>query len=167
MTKHDTDALQLQQKKLVSVLKEMLKGGHAHVTFEHAVDKLPAKLRGVVPEGLPYSIWQLVEHIRITQWDILEFSRDPSHKSPAWPDEYWPKETAPADEASWKHALSDIASNTKAFIHLLESPDADLYTPFSHGDGQNLLREAILIVDHTSYHTGEIILLRRLLGAWN
>ncbi|RXK86128.1 DinB family protein [Filimonas effusa] len=166
MTKH-TDTSQLQQKNLVSVLKEMLKGGHAHVTFEQAVDKLPAALRGVVPEGLPYSIWQLVEHIRITQWDILEFSRDPAHKSPAWPDEYWPTETAPSDETAWKRTLNDIASDTKAFIALLESPDADLYTPFSHGDGQNLLREAILIVDHTSYHTGEIILLRRMLGAWD
>lgn len=167
MKKHDTDAILVQQKNLVSVLTEMLKGGHAHVTFEQAVDKLPAKLRGVVPEGLPYSIWQLVEHIRITQWDILEFSRDASHKSPAWPDEYWPKETAPSDEAAWKRCLSDIAADRKAFIDLLEAAEADLYTPFSHGDGQNLLKEAILIVDHTSYHIGEIVLLRRLLNAWD
>lgn len=154
-------------KELVKTLEQLLAGGHAHATFDDAVKHLPAKLRGVVPEGMPYSIWQLVEHIRITQWDILEFSRDPEHKSPSWPEGYWPKETAPADEAAWKNCLAHIKSDLKEFIDLLKDPDVDLYAPFPHGDGQHLLREALLIADHTSYHTGEIIVLRRLLGAWN
>jgi hypothetical protein len=150
----------------VKALKELLAGGHAHVTFEDAVKDLPVELQGKVPDGMPYSIWQLVEHIRITQWDILEFSRDPSHESPEWPEGYWPKEKAPADAAAWKHSLVRIRQDLKAFIDLLEAPDADLYAPFPHGAGQHLLREAMLIADHTSYHTGEIVVLRRMMKAW-
>jgi hypothetical protein len=153
-------------KELVKTLEQFLTEGHAHATFDDAVKQLPAKLRGVVPEGMPYSIWQLVEHIRITQWDILEFSRNAKHQSPSWPDEYWPKETAPDSDAAWKKCLAQIKSDLKEFIGLLKAPKTDLYAPFPHGDGQHLLREALLIADHTSYHTGEIIVLRRLLGAW-
>lgn len=151
---------------LIKNLKELLNGGHAHATFEQAVKELPAKLRGQVPEGMPYSIWQLVEHIRITQLDILEFSRDPAYESPKWPEGYWPKETAPENAAAWEESIAQIGKDRKTFIGLLEAPDADLFTPFAHGTGQNLLREAMLIADHTSYHTGEIIVLRRLMGAW-
>lgn len=153
-------------KELIKTLEQFLNGGHAHATFDDAVKGLPAELRGKIPEGLPYSIWQIVEHIRITQWDILEFSRNPKHESPAWPEGYWPKETAPASDAAWKKCLTQIKHDLKEFIDLLKDPDADLYKPFPHGDGQHLLREAMLIADHTSYHTGEIIVLRRLLGAW-
>lgn len=153
-------------KELVKSLKELLTGGHAHATFDDAIKGLPAKLRGVAPEGMPYSIWQLVDHIRITQWDILEFSRDPKHTSPSWPEGYWPENPEPPDETAWKLAIDQIKKDTKAFIQLLEAPDADLFAPFPHGDGQHLLREALLIGDHTSYHTGEIIVIRRLLGAW-
>jgi uncharacterized damage-inducible protein DinB len=153
-------------KTLIQNLKELLAGGHAHVSFEDAVKQLPADLQGVTPSGMPYSIWQLVEHIRITQWDILEFSRKPDHVSPEWPSGYWPKEKAPANAAAWKKSLEQIRQDRKAFISLLEQPDADLYTPFAWGDGQNLLREAMLIADHTSYHTGEIVVLRRMMKAW-
>lgn len=153
-------------KEILKTLEQFLTGGHAHATFDDAVKGLPAALRGEVPEGMPYSIWQLVEHIRITQWDILEFSRDAEHTSPEWPEGYWPKEKAPKDDAAWKHSLAQIKSDLKEFVALLNGPDVDLYKPFAHGDGQHLLREAMLIVDHTSYHTGEIIVLRRLLGAW-
>lgn len=151
---------------VIEALEELLKGGHAHATFEDAVKGVPVKLRGVVPEGMPYSIWQLAEHIRITQSDILEFSRDPAYQSPPWPEGYWPKDPVPPDEDAWKHCLSEIRKDTQAFIALLKKPDADLYTPFQHGNGQHLLREAMLIADHTSYHTGEIIVIRRLLGNW-
>jgi uncharacterized damage-inducible protein DinB len=154
-------------KELVKTLEQLLTGGHAHATFDDAVEGLPAELRGKIPEGLPYSIWQLVEHIRITQWDILEFSRNPKHESPSWPEGYWPEETAPASDAVWKKCLTQIKSDLQEFIDLLKDPNVDLYAPFPHGDGQHLLREAMLIADHTSYHTGEIIVLRRLLGAWN
>ncbi len=151
---------------IIKNLKELLNGGHAHATFEQAIKDLPAKLQGQVPEGMPYSIWQLVEHIRITQQDILEFSRDTNYESPKWPEGYWPKEQAPENAAAWKESIAQIAKDRKTFIELLEAPGADLFTPFPHGSGQNLLREAMLIADHTSYHTGEIIVLRRLMGAW-
>ena len=153
-------------KELIKSLKESLKGGQAHASFEDALKHLPAKLRGVVPENMPYSIWQLVDHIRITQWDILEFSRNPKHKSPSWPDEYWPKKPEPKSDEEWHDAIAQIKSDTKEFITLLEEPDADLFAPFPHGDGQHLFREALLIIDHTSYHVGEIIVIRRLLNAW-
>jgi hypothetical protein len=154
-----TDAIRKQ-------LLALLKGGEAHQPFEKAVKDLPSTLRGVKPDKLPYTIWQLVEHIRIVQWDILEFSRDPAHQSPEWPEGYWPPETAPADDAAWEKALAQITQDRDAFIALLNDPQVDLYAPFPHGDGQNLLREALLIGDHTSYHTGEIIIIRRLLDAW-
>lgn len=147
-------------------LIELLTSNNAHQSFDNAVKGLPADLRGVRPDHLPYSIWQLVEHIRIAQWDILEFSRDSSHESPDWPSGYWPKEESPAHEQDWENALHQIRQDREAFIALLSSSEQDLYAPFPHGDGQNLLREALLIADHTAYHVGEIILIRRLLGAW-
>ncbi len=155
-----------KKKELVRQLKEMILNGHAHATLEQALEKIPKKIRGTIPDHLPYSIWQIVEHIRITQWDILEFSRNPDHVSPKWPEEYWPEKKSPKDEAEWEQALEQIIMDRNDFIALLEEEEADLYTPFEHGDGQNLLREALLIADHTSYHTGELIVLRRLQGAW-
>lgn len=154
------------QQEILKTLRELLSGGQAHASFEDAVKNLPAKLRGVVPENLPYSIWQLVEHIRITQWDILEFSRNPQHKSPNWPEGYWPKDPEPPDADAWEESIKRIKKECAEFITLLEAPGADLYEPFPHGNGQHLFREALLIADHTSYHTGEIIVARRLLGAW-
>jgi hypothetical protein len=153
---------------VIKELEAALQKANAHATFEDAVKDIPYKFIGVVPEGLPYSLWQLIEHIRITQWDILEFSRNPQHQSPAWPDGYWPKEKAPAHLSDVKKSVDQYLADRQAFIGLLhKAGDEDHLTkPFPHGDGQTLLREALLIVDHTSYHTGEIILLRRLLGNW-
>lgn len=147
-------------------LIELLTSNNAHQSFDDAIRDLPADLRGVRPDHIPYSIWQLVEHIRIAQWDILEFSRDSSHQSPSWPSGYWPKEEIPAHEQDWENTLHQIRQDREAFIALLSNPEQDLYAPFPHGDGQNLLREALLIADHTAYHVGEIIIIRRLLGAW-
>ena len=150
----------------VKQLISLLQGGNAHATFDKAVEGLPAKHRGTIPDGLPYSIWQLVEHIRIAQWDILEFSKNEDHQSPSWPDDYWPKEAAPASDKDWDDCLKQIKHNQKEFVHLLEDANNDLYKPFPWGDGQNLFREALLIADHTAYHTAEIIVIRRLLGDW-
>ena len=149
---------------LVAELKKLLNGGSAHVGLKAAVADLPFKLLGEKPAGLPYSIWQLVDHIRIAQWDMLEFSRDATHQSPKWPDEYWPKELAPQDEQTWVAALAQIESDKEAFILLLES--TDLYAEIQHGDGQSILREALQIADHNAYHIAEIVVIRRLLGAW-
>ncbi|EHQ29963.1 DinB family protein [Mucilaginibacter paludis] len=153
---------QITRKHLI----DLIKGGNAHATLDDALSDLPTQLRGVIPDGLPYSIWQLAEHIRIAQWDILEFSKDQAHQSPKWPEGYWPKETAPQDDAAWHQTIDQIKKDTDSFIALLNDKNNDLYTPFPHGDGQTLLREALLIADHNSYHTAEIIVIRRLLGAW-
>lgn len=155
-----------ETKQVVEQLKWLLNGGYAHVTFENATTKLPAKYRGIIPDGLPYSIWQLVEHIRIAQWDILEFSKGPKHISPQWPAGFWPKKSTPPDSNAWGNALRQIKRDRKGFIALLEENSGDIYTPFPWGDGQNLLREALLIADHTAYHVGEIIAIRRLLEVW-
>lgn len=149
---------------LIPELIKLLKGGSAHAPFKDAVKGLPAELRGAKTKKLPYTIWQIVEHIRIAQWDMLEFSRDAEHESPEWPDGYWPKEPAPANDAAWRKSLKQIDSDLEEFIELLKT--ADLYAPIPHGDGQTVLREALQIADHTAYHTGEIIVIRRLLGAW-
>jgi hypothetical protein len=151
---------------LVKALSEGLTKSHAHLSLEDALKGLPVKARGIRPEGMPYSIWQLLEHIRITQWDIVAFSAGPDHKSPVWPKGYWTAEAEPPSASAWTECIHQIHSEQAKFIGLLESPDADLFTPFSYGEGQNLVREAILLIDHTSYHVGEILALRRMLGNW-
>ena len=150
-------------------LKTLLAGGQAHATFDQAVKDMPSKLRGVVPEGLPYSAWQLLEHMRIAQRDILDFSRnhDGRYRELKWPDEYWPKSPEPPDDAAWQKSVDHICSDRNQFDKLVDSTDdRELVKPFSWGKGQNLLREAFLIADHEAYHVGELVLLRRLLGAW-
>ncbi|MEI9979474.1 MAG: DinB family protein [Edaphobacter sp.] len=146
----------------------LLRGGQAHTTFDEAVKSFPAKLRGIVPEHLPYSAWQLLEHLRITQLDILNFSAPPTggYQHIKWPDDYWPKSPEPPSEKSWDHSIAAIRSDLKRFEAIIENPAADLYKPFRWGDGQNLLREAMLLADHNAYHLGELIVLRRLLNAW-
>ncbi|MBT1687138.1 DinB family protein [Dawidia soli] len=156
-----------QRKTIVTELIQCIQKGNAHVSFEESVARLPAALRTRTPRSLPYSIWQLVEHMRITQWDIVEFCSSATHESPPWPKGYWPEEVP--DEVSdyaWKKALAQIEEDRTRFFNLLKNPKRDLLEPFEHGDGQNLLREALLIADHNAYHTGEIIVVRRLLDAW-
>jgi hypothetical protein len=144
----------------------VLRGGHAHVTFEDAVKRIPAKLRGVKPEGAEHTAWQLLEHMRIAQWDILEFSRNKDHVSPSWPEGYWPKTTAPASDAAWKKSVASITKDLETMIELVANPKTDLYAKIPHGTGQNILREALLVADHNSYHLGQLVLLERLLGTW-
>ena len=149
-------------------LVKQLRGGNAHAKFEDAVAKLPKELRGKRVEGLPYSVWQLLEHIRIAQRDMLEYCRnhDGSYKEMKWPDDYWPKSAEPASDKSWDDSVSKVLSDREEFVALIEDSKADLFTPFPWGEGQTLLHEAMLIVDHNGYHLGEIVALRRLLGAW-
>lgn len=155
-----------EREILVKALVGLIEGKQAHATFEKAVNDIQPKFREAKLEGIPYSIWQLISHIRITQSDILEFSRNPNHHSPAWPEGYWPLEAGPSEEDDWRNCLTHIEEDRNAFIHLLQNPNQDLYTPFPYGDGQNLIREAMLIADHTAYHLGEIIVIRRLLDIW-
>lgn len=147
-------------------LLELLDGGGAHLAFDTAVANLPAKLRGAKPPGQPHTAWRLVEHMRLAQWDILEFVRNPSHRSPAWPDGYWPQEDAPASAAAWKSSLAAFRADLGDLKALVADPSADLLLPLPHGQGQTLAREAMLAADHTAYHVGQLVMLRRLLGAW-
>ena len=152
-----------------SIIKELialLKKGNAHVSFRDAVKDIPFEDLGKKPDNLPYSIWQLTEHIRITQNDIFEFSSNKNYKPLNWPADYWTKEIAPENENAWNECIDKIKKDLTAFIELLKDENTDLLNPFEHGERQNLLREALLIADHTSYHTGQIIILRRLLGNW-
>jgi len=145
----------------------LLKGGQAHLTLDDTLKGFPEKLRGVKPPGAPHSAWQLLEHLRIAQWDILEFSRDAKHVSPKWPEGYWPTNDKPPTDAQWKKCVSAIKKDLQAMQRLVEDPRTDLYSKIPHGTGQNILREALLIADHNAYHLGQLLLVRRLLGAWH
>jgi hypothetical protein len=153
-------------RSLRAEVVKLLKGGGAHVDFDDAVKDFPAALRGIRPDGSPYSAWQLLEHLRIAQWDMLEFSRNGKHVSPDWPSGYWPDSPAPPDEAAWDKSVSAFRSELNQMRELIENPKSDLFAPFEHGDGQTLLREALQVADHNAYHIGELVFLRRLLGAW-
>jgi DinB superfamily len=147
-------------------LLDLLRGGNAHLNFEEALAGLPPQLRGERPPGLPYSPWRLLEHMRIAQWDILEFSRSPKHVSPEFPAGYWPETDAPPDDKAWRKSLRQFRADLKAMQELVEDPATDLFAPIPHGEGQTILREALLLADHNSYHLGEMVVVRRLLGAW-
>jgi hypothetical protein len=158
-----------EQAPLREQLADLLQKGQAHATFDEAIKNFPIDLRGTVPPNLPYSAWQLLEHLRITQHDILDFSAPPTggYQPIEWPNGYWPKSPQPPSAHAWDESIATIHRDLKTFIALIEKPSSDLYKPFRWGDGQNLLREALLIADHNAYHVGELILLRRLLGAWH
>jgi hypothetical protein len=148
-------------------LVALLDGGQAHATFAEAVADFPVELRGVVPKGAAHSAWQVVEHIRIAQRDILDFSAPPTggYQAMEWPADYWPKEAKPAAVA-WEQSVAAVKADCDKFKALIVKPGTDLAKPFRWGTGQNLMREALLIADHNAYHVGELIVLRRLLGAW-
>ena len=146
---------------------DLLGGGNAHADFDQAIDGLPVHLRGARVKNLPYSAWGLLEHMRIAQWDILEFTRNAKHVSPKWPDEYWPVEDAPADSTAWDNSVAAFRRDLKDLQALVKNPTTDLLASIPHGDGQTVLREALLAADHNAYHLGELVALRRLLGAWD
>jgi uncharacterized damage-inducible protein DinB len=147
-------------------LLDLLRGRNAHAEFDAVVADFPSRLRGVKPPGAPHTAWQLLEHMRTAQWDILEFSRDAKHKSPPWPEGYWPKTEAPPNAASWNNSLRSFRADLKAMAKLVADKKTDLFAKIPHGSGQTILREALLIADHNSYHLGQMVLLRRLLGTW-
>ena len=147
------------------VLK-LLRGGNAHLNFDAAVADLAPALRGARPSGAPHSPWELLEHLRLAQWDILEFSRNPKHVSPEWPQGYWPASPEPPGPKAWEQSLAAFRADLKAMERLVANPRTDLHARIPHGDGQTILREALLVADHYAYHLGQIVLVRRLLGAW-
>ena len=147
-------------------LVELLAGGHAHAKFEDVIKDLPPTLRGQKPANFPHSAWMLLEHLRIAQWDILEFSRNKKHASPKWPEGYWPKTEAPPTPDAWTKSVDQFQADLKAMEDLINNPKTDLFAKIPWGDGQTILREALLIADHNSHHLGQLIDVRRLLGAW-
>ncbi|SRR6266851_8043541 len=144
----------------------LLGGGGAHLDFDAAVANLPAELRGARAAGAPHTPWRLVEHLRMAQWDILEFSRNSKHVSPPFPEGYWPESDGPPDAAAWERSLAGFRADLQATRDLVANPATDLFARIPHGDGQTILREALLIADHNAYHLGQLVMLRRVLGAW-
>jgi hypothetical protein len=147
-------------------LLELLDGGAAHVGLDDVVRGVPRRLRGIRPPHAEHSLWELLEHLRIAQWDILEFSRNPRHVSPKFPEGYWPDSPVPPDGRAWSAAAARARADLRAMKALVADPAQDLCAPFPHGEGQTLLREALLIADHNAYHLGQMVVVRRLLGAW-
>jgi uncharacterized damage-inducible protein DinB len=143
-----------------------LAGKGAHIDFDSAVAHFPAKLRGKRPEGAPHSAWQLLEHMRIAQADILDFCLNSNYEELNWPADYWPKETGPESDAAWEQSIKQFHRDLKAILDLVADPARDLHSKIPHGDGQTLFREALLVIDHNSYHLGQIVVLRHLLGIW-
>jgi hypothetical protein len=147
-------------------LAYLLKGGGAHVHFMDAVESFPEGKRGTYAQGLPHTGWQLLEHARIAQSDILEFSRNPNHVSPDFPDGYWPKTPAPQANEEWNDSLAKFRRDLRDMVRLVENPRTDLHAAIPHGDGQTILREALVLADHNSYHLAQLVDLRRALGSW-
>ena len=144
----------------------LLKGGGAHVHFMDALEGFPPGKYGTFADALPHTGWQLLEHARLAQWDILDFSRNPKHVSPAFPSGYWPKTPAPANEKAWAESVAAFQRDLEEMVHLVRSPRTDLFAKIPHGQGQTILREALLLADHNAYHLGQLVDLRRALGAW-
>ncbi len=163
---HSEAATMTEDKALRQQLVDLLHGRGAHADFEQAIGGLPAKLRGAGVRKLPFTPWRLLQHMRIAQWDILEFSRNAKHISPQWPEGYWPPGDGPPSSAAWKASVSAFRRDRRQMQALVKNPATDLFARIPHGTGQTVLREAMLIADHNAYHIGQLILLRRLLGAW-
>lgn len=159
-----TDSDKALREHVVALLGE----SHAHVGFKDAIADWPPALRGTKPPGQPFTGWRLLEHIRISQWDILEFTKSAKHVSPKWPAGYWPASDAPppADAAAWDKSIAQVERDLKEMQRLVRDPTVDLFARIPHGTGQTPLREALVLADHNAYHIGQLVLLRRLLGAW-
>ncbi len=153
-----------------SVIREhlvyLLTGGGAHIDFETAIAGMPVELRGSKVEGIAHTPWRLLEHLRICQWDILEFSRNSSHVSPDFPDGYWPPSDSPPNDLAWDQSVQTFREDLQAMVDLVNDPTTDLLATIPHGTGQTILREALLVADHNAYHLGQLVFLRRALGAW-
>lgn len=151
---------------LRQLLSKLLEWEDAHVSFERAAAGIPADLRGRTPPGAPYSPWQLLEHLRLTQHDILDFCVNAQYEELKWPDEYWPASAAPPSAKAWDESIARYKEDRRVLQQLAVDPNVDLNAKIPHGSGQTYLRELVLVADHTAYHVGQLILVRRLLGIW-
>jgi DinB superfamily len=154
-----------KDRALREQLLYLLRGGGAHIKFEEVVKDFPAELINKKAEGVPYTPWHLLEHMRIAQWDILEFSRSASHVSPEWPEGYWPDKGREASADDWQRSVEAFRADLRAIEELVEDPATDLYARISHGEGQTILREVLLVADHNAYHLGALVTLRHTLEA--
>lgn len=155
-----------REQHLRQNLAYLIAGGGAHAKFDDAIKNLPPRLRGKKPAKFPHSVWMLLEHLRIAQRDILEFSRNEKHKSPKWPEGYWPKTSAPPNASAWTKSIQQFRRDQNEMLELVENPKTELFAKIAWGEGQTILREALLVADHNAYHIAQIIDARRLLGAW-
>ena len=144
----------------------LLEGGHAHTGFDDAVKDFPKDQAGIRPPGSPHSAWELLEHMRLAQNDMLRFSQSAEYESPAWPEGYWPRHPAPEHESGWNHSIRAFRKDLAEFVGLIRDPSQDLYKKLPWGSGQTLMREALQVADHNAYHLGQLVLVRRLLGLW-
>ena len=157
--------------KTAEIVKELafqLRGGNAHASFDKVVKDFPEKARGMAPKGMPYSGWQLLEHLRIAQRDILDYctNQDGHYRHRKWPDDYWPKSAEPPTGKAWEESVKKVEADREAFIEVLSATGADLFGKFPWGEGQTLFHEACLILDHNAFHLGEMVAVRRVLGVW-
>jgi hypothetical protein len=144
----------------------LLRGGHAHMTFDQAVADFPLDRINDHPPHVPYTPWHLLEHVRIAQWDILEFIRNPSHVSPEWPEGYWPPQQVEADPQQWQQTLGGFRTDLRALEAMVQDPQTDLYAELPHAPGYTILREILVVADHNAYHIGEFGILRQVMGTW-
>jgi hypothetical protein len=156
----------MSDKAIRDLLSKALAWHDAHATFDDAVKDLPEDARGRRPENLPYSAWELLEHLRITQRDILDFCVNPDYEEMKWPDDYWPSAVAPSSDKAWTDSIRAFNKDRKALQKLAADPSVDLEAKIPHGSGQTCMRELVLVIDHTAYHVGQLVLVRRLLGVW-
>lgn len=152
--------------KLRKHLAKLLQGGHAYVAYDTAVKNFPFEKTGTKPDGFDHSAWQILEHIRIAQGDIVEFTINADHVSPEWPEGYWPKNDAPETESQWQECIENFKKDLQVMINLVEDASTDLFSKIPHGTGQTVLREALLVADHNAYHLGQLVMLRKILGIW-
>ncbi len=167
MTTNKTPNVEAANQEARVRLAASLQGKGAHLSFEEAVHDFPDRLMNEKPAHVPYSFWHSLEHIRLTQWDMLEYIRDPAYQSPPWPAGYWPDQDAATDRAGWQRTVERYLADRQEFVSLVQDPETDLLAPVAHMENRSILRAALIIVDHTAYHLGEFIMGRQILGAWN
>lgn len=156
----------MKDDELRKILLRFLNGGEAHFTLEDAIRDFPMKLINAFPPKVPYTFWNLLEHIRIAQWDILEYIRNPKHVSPEWPEGYWPKKREKADKSMWEKTIKGYQGDLRALKRIVSDPKVDILKPIAHMQGNTITREIILVVDHGAYHIGEFSILRQAMNAW-
>jgi hypothetical protein len=166
VAKNKTASVEAANREARIRLADALEGKGAHLTYEEAVRGFPERLMNEKPAHVPYSFWHQLEHIRITQWDMLRYIKDPAHKSPPWPEGYWPDQEAATDAAGWKRSIDGYLADRQELLDLLKDPETDLLAPVAHMENRSILRSVFIVVDHTAYHLGEFIMGRQILGAW-